>query len=262
MTLDHTRTGGGLGRSPIVALFLALLVLTASGGVGAATAGGPSVPVSATKSAWPALSRQQQQDLLPLQKDWASLSADRQQKWLEVAARMPFMTDEERERVRERMAEWARMTPAQRGQARLQFQEVRQWPSEDRQARWEAYLALSEQERAQLAGQAHRASAPQSDVGTGQKGQLPANSAKSNPVIPAPSALGSRKTVAPTVVQIRPGATTQLVSRTATPPAHHQPGMPKIAASAHFVDPMTLLPKRGPQAAAMAASAVDPAPQP
>ncbi len=167
---------------------------------------------------------------------------------------MPIMTDEERERVRERMAEWARMTPAQRGQARLQFQEARQWTSEDRQARWEAYLALSDDERTALAGQAKRsgeaASQPSSRMTAAPMGQT-----KKNTVTAPTHQLATPKTVGPTVVQIRPGATTQLVSRTNSPPAHHQPGLPKIAATGNFVDPLTLLPKRGPQAAAMAASA-------
>jgi len=41
------------------------------------------------------------------------------------------------------------------------------------------------------------------------------------------------------------------MSQPATPPAHHQPGMPKIAATEGFVDRSTLLPQRGPQGAAM-----------
>ena len=43
------------------------------------------------------------------------------------------------------------------------------------------------------------------------------------------------------------------------PPAHQPAGMPKIAATPEFVNRSTLLPKRGPQAAAVApASAVAP----
>ena len=248
------------GWSATLAL-LACMVLTL-GTAQVATADAIVAPASAGKTAWPSLSAQQQQALQPLQKDWASLSADRQQKWLEVAARMPIMTDDERERVRERMAEWARMTPAQRGQARLQFQEVRQLPSEDRQARWEAYLALSDRERASLAGQARSVVAQEPTVPTGKPPVAPLGSAKTNTVAPPTQQVTARKTVAPTVVQIRPGATTQLVSRPSSPPAHHQPGLPKIAATANFVDPLTLLPRRGPQAAAMASSSSDSSPQP
>jgi hypothetical protein len=85
---------------------------------------------------------------------------------------------------------------------------------------------------------------------------------KKHTVVAPAQTLSTRKTVAPTVVQIKPGATTQLVSRTLAPPAHQQPGMPKIAANEKFVDPLTLLPKRGPQAAAMLGSAADLPPSP
>ena len=211
-------------------------------------------PTSPGKTAWSSLSANERQALQPLQKDWDTLTGDRQKKWLEVAARMPIMADEERGRVRERMAEWARMTPAQRAQARLQFQEFRHWPSEDRQARWEAYLALSEKERAQFAGQAHRGAA-QTAKGSLERESIAAGSEpKTNLIASSPQGVVVKKSVAPTVVQIKPGATTQLISRTGTPPPHHQPGLPKIAATENFVDPLTLLPKRGPQAAAMAGS--------
>ena len=56
--------------------------------------------------------------------------------------------------VQQRMAEWARMTPAERGRARLTFQESKQLTREQKQARWEAYQALSEEERSALAARA------------------------------------------------------------------------------------------------------------
>jgi len=61
------------------------------------------------------------------------------------------MPAEERQRIQERMSEWARMTPEERGRARLQFQEARQISPQQRQARWDAYLALPEEERRALA---------------------------------------------------------------------------------------------------------------
>ncbi|TXC65911.1 hypothetical protein FSC37_07780 [Piscinibacter aquaticus] len=51
-------------------------------------------------------------------------------------------------------------------------------------------------------------------------------------------------------MQAAPGATTSLISKRPTPPAHQQPGLPKIAASPGFVDKQTLLPQRGAQGAA------------
>lgn len=219
--------------------------------------GSSALPASPGRVDWTSLSRTEKQALQPLQKDWHSLTPDRQKKWLEVAAKMPVMSDEERDRIRKRMAEWARMTPSQRTQARLQFQEFRQWPTEDRQARWEAYLALGEAERARLVGQAQRSKSAR-PAALPEGGPAPVRSEPKTNLIATPNlVIVNKKLVAPTVVQIKPGATTQLISRAVSPPAHHQPGLPKIAATSHFVDPQTLLPKRGPQAAAMAVSSGD-----
>ena len=212
-----------------------------------------SSPSASGRIAWHLLSARQQLALQPLQKDWSTLSSDRQQKWLEVAARMPTMTADERSRIQERMAEWARMTPYQRGQARLQFQEVRQLQAEDRQARWEAYLALTDDERTALAGQAKRAAPASPSVATPAATSSQGASKKSASVSAARHT-AAPQAVAPTVVQIKPGATTRLVSKTSSPPAHTQPGAPKIAGSGEFVDPLTLLPRKGPQAAVAAST--------
>src|SRR6185369_5618321 len=82
-------------------------------------------------------------------------------------------------------------------------------------------------------------------------------------VVPNPALTQPPKQVAPTMVQAAPGATTTLITRRPAPPPHQQTGMPKIAATPEFVNRSTLLPKRGPQAAAIAsapAAAARPAP--
>jgi Protein of unknown function (DUF3106) len=168
---------------------------------------------------WASLTPAQRQVLSPLQRDWSSIDANQREKWVEVAARFPTMPAEERQRLQARMAEWVSMTPAQRATARLQFQEVKRLPAEERQERWKAYQALSPEERGQLAQRAKPAA--------------------------------RSRVVAPTVVQARPGATTTTMTTRAAPPLHHQAGLPKIAATPGFVDPETLLPQRGPQGAAV-----------
>ncbi|MEO8836960.1 MAG: hypothetical protein ABI364_09500, partial [Caldimonas sp.] len=63
--------------------------------------------------------------------------------------------------------------------------------------------------------------------------------------------------------QARPGATTTLITRRPAPPPHQQTGMPKIATTPEFVNRSTLLPRRGPQAAAVESAGVTaPAPAP
>lgn len=188
---------------------------------------------------WAALSAAQQQALAPLQSRWSGIDADRKQKWLQVAERYPRLSVAERERLQQRMAEWARLSPEQRARARLQFQETRRLPPEERQARWDAYQALSEDERRALAERPARPPAEARRDGSGKRN------------IVQPVATPPRKLVAPTVVRARPGATTSPVTRPAAPPAHHQAGLPKVAATPGFVDRSTLLPQRGPQGAAV-----------
>lgn len=210
-----------------------------------------STPVRAPSGglAWSELSPAQQAALAPLAADWALIDRNRKEKWLEVAARFPAMPAAERERVLERMAPWANMTPTERGQARLKFQEARQLSPDDRSARWEAYQALPEDERREwaLRGPASAAAAASSPAAAKAAASQPA--AKRN-IVQAPKAHPT-KPVSPTVVQIRPGATTTLISKPARPPLHHQPGLPKIAATEGFVNPVTLLPRRGQQGNAL-----------
>lgn len=197
---------------------------------------------------WTSLSRAQKSVLAPLQRDWATIDPARKQKWLEVARRFPTMPEAERQRIQERMAEWARMTPSERGRARLQFQETRQLSPEDRQARWEAYRALPEDERQALAQKAKKPPPPKAAASSGSpEGRTAEASPKRNVVTPQRQA--PVKTVAPTLVQAKPGATTSLLTAKNPPPAHQQSGLPKIAATNDFVDPNTLLPQRGPQGA-------------
>lgn len=217
----------------VALLGLAALVLAAP-----ALADGPS---------WDSLNPAQRQILAPLRRDWPTIEATRKAKWLEVAARYPSLPPDERQRLQERMSAWARMTPAERTRARQQYQETRQLPVEEKQARWQAYQSLTEDERQALA---QRARPPAKADGADTPRPAARNgNRKSNVVVPAPAARAPL--VAPSVVNARPGATTTTLTTPATPPLHHQPGLPKIAATPGFVDQATLLPQRGPQGAAV-----------
>lgn len=212
---------------------------------------------------WSELTPAQRTALKPLERDWSSIEADRKQKWLQIAGRMPGMPSAERERVQARMTEWARLSPQQRGQARLNYQEAKQVPPQDRQARWEAYQALSAEQKRQLQAKAARP-VPPANPRTGttpaaRNDRMERAQAKSN-IVQNPSYAAPLKPVAPTVVQAQPGVSTTLMSKRPTPPAHQQTGLPKITATPGFVDKTTLLPQRGPQGAATrAASASAPA---
>lgn len=220
------------------ALLRAGLALLACMAVGLAAAqDGPS---------WASLTPAQQMALAPLQPQWATIDAARKTKWLVVAQRFPAMPAAERTRVQERMSEWARMSPSERGRARQNFQELRNLPTGDRQALWEAYRALPEEERVELAKRS-KPPAPRASEPT-------AAGAPKKPV-PVAQAQVTVKPVTPTVVQAKPGASTTLLTKPSTPPTHTQPGLPKIAATDTFVNKSTLLPRRGPQGAAVQSAA-------
>ena len=248
-------------------LFL-IAAATAAAVVGSAPASaqGPSAsaaPLAAPRTAvaagpaWQALSAQQRTVLAPLERDWGTIDAPRKVKWLEVANRFPAMPAADQQRVQERMADWARLTPAERGRARLSFQESKQLSPEQKQARWEAYQALPDEERKALASRAK----PVDERPRGAAAPVPAKDAASaattarattGPKAATPAPLA--KPVAPTMVQAKPGATTTLMTTPVLPPTHHRPGEPKIAAQPGQVNPATLLPRSGPQAAAAAAA--------
>jgi hypothetical protein len=48
------------------------------------------------------------------------------------------------------MKDWAKLTPQQRAQARLNFAEVQQVTVDERKTKWEAYQSLSTDERQEL----------------------------------------------------------------------------------------------------------------
>jgi len=230
-------------------------------------AAAPAVLQSEEGVRWQSLTSEQRATLAPLEREWPSIDALRKQKWIALAARFKTLRPDERARITARMSEWARLTPGERGQARLRFEEARVVPAPDRNARWQAYQALPADARQRLAARAASAAEPgRRDLPPGKTiagAREPRNGrdGKAN-VVPNPAALSTApRQVAPALVQASPGATTTPITRRPAPPAHQQTGMPKIAATPEFVSGSTLLPKRGPQAAAVTPAAVQPTAQ-
>lgn len=192
---------------------------------------------------WRALTPAQQSALAPLQSQWAQLDDARRDKWLDVAGKFASMPDDERARVQARMADWSHLSPAERGRARVQFQEAQRWSPSARQTRWEEYQSLhpearrvlSERWRLEAAARASKRPAP--------------SSAKRN-VVEAPLAPASpSQPASPITVRAQAGATSTLVSAQPAFRGAIHTGVPKVATTDAFVDPVTLLPRRGPQAA-------------
>lgn len=196
--------------------------------------------------AWSTLTPAQQHALRPLERDWAGIDAPRRRKWVEISERFATLPPAEQARVQSRMAEWAKLTPKERAEARLNFKEAQQVAPQDRKSQWEAYKALPPDQRKQLAERAEHKPAPAKG---NKEPDGNASDAKSS-IVPNTAYAARPKAVAPTVAQAQPGATTNLISKRPTPPTHQQTGLPKIATAPGLVDSATLLPKRGPQAAA------------
>lgn len=212
-----------------------------------------SLPTWAEGPEWNQLSAAQRGVLAPLQSAWSAMDGQRKDKWVELANRYPSLAPAEQQRIQSRMADWSQLPPSQRGQARLNFQEARQVPAEERQARWEAYRSLSEDQRRQLAERAAQRDAqrsqPQSVLGVGPPAPATAVQSKANLVPTQPDPSVAPKTVSPTTVQAGVGATTRPIAQRPAPAAHQPPGQPKISTQPAFVDSQTLLPRRGAQAA-------------
>ncbi|WP_168224758.1 DUF3106 domain-containing protein [Rhodoferax aquaticus] len=96
----------------------------------------------------------QRQALEPLAKSWDTLAAGHKRKWIVISQNFQSLNQAEQEKLHARMEEWASLKPADRTVARLNFAETKKIPSADRSTHWEAYQALSTDEKNQLASQA------------------------------------------------------------------------------------------------------------
>ena len=166
---------------------------------------------AATRPAWVELTPQQQQSLRPLASSWASLSEGQKRKWLAVSRNFPNMPMVEQQRLHSRMEGWVALSPQQRAQARLNFAETKDLSPEQKAAKWQAYQALSPEQKQKLA------------IGAKPKPMGAATAAK-----PVPA----KKLAATEISKPDAGASKD--------PAGHPA---RIAAAPHQVDHNTLLPQ-------------------
>jgi len=100
-----------------------------------------------TSRAWQQLSPLQKQALAPLGAQWSALSAQQQNKWLTLSQNFSRLSVAEQVTMHSRMADWVDLSPQKRNLARLNFNQLQSLPKEDKKAKWEAYQALSSQEK-------------------------------------------------------------------------------------------------------------------
>ena len=127
----------------------------------------PSTPASAPTTGkslasgpvWSQLTPSQQQALAPLASNWnTSMNEAQKRKWLEISKNHGALTPQAQATLNSRMIEWVALSPQQRAQARLNFGKTlelsRQLTPEEKKAKWEAYQALSPEEKQKLAATA------------------------------------------------------------------------------------------------------------
>ncbi len=106
------------------------------------------------RPSWAELSPAQQQALSPLATHWDRLSEERKRKWLVISKNFSSLSPAEQVKLHRRMNEWVGLSQQQRVQARQNFSEIKKLSPEQKAAEWEAYQALSADERRKLATQA------------------------------------------------------------------------------------------------------------
>jgi len=177
----------------------------------------PSAPKSSaptsTRPLWSELTPAQQVALKPLSANWNDLSEGRKRKWLTMSTNYPNMPSTEQAKLHDRMTEWVTLSVQQRNQARLNFAQAKAISPAEKQAKWQAYQALSPEEKHKLATK--------------------------QPPPPKGAALA-----------VKPDTSAQL-TKVPTSSKSAKPGQ-KIAAATHKIDQKTLLPHSEKAAAASA----------
>jgi hypothetical protein len=107
----------------------------------------------ASKPLWSELTPEQQQALEPLKQLWPTMREPHKRKWLALSRNFASHSKEEKSVLQGRMHEWAALTPQQRTFARLNYADVQRLSTDEKRAKWEAYQALSQEDKQKLAKQ-------------------------------------------------------------------------------------------------------------
>jgi len=103
---------------------------------------------------WNELTPRQQQALRPLATSWSTVDEPQKRKWLALSRNFSTLPLAEQIKLHSRMAEWATLSPKERIQARLNFAATKKVPVDEKLAKWQAYQALSPEEKRKLAASA------------------------------------------------------------------------------------------------------------
>ncbi len=113
-----------------------------------------AAPQVETGPGWETLTTPQKLALYPLAERWALISEAQKRRWLALAANFSALPEEEQAKFHDRMTDWASLSAQQRNQARLNYAVTNRLARDDKRAQWEAYQALSDEEKLALAASA------------------------------------------------------------------------------------------------------------
>ncbi len=105
---------------------------------------------SASAKDWSALTDSQKISLAPLESVWTNIPPVKKQKWLDMSAGYHLLSPEGQSTLHFRMKEWATLSKKQRGQVRQNFVQTKKLSPDDKQVKWQAYQALSPEEKLKL----------------------------------------------------------------------------------------------------------------
>ncbi|MET1115095.1 MAG: DUF3106 domain-containing protein [Comamonas sp.] len=141
---------------------------------------------------WGELSAAQQRVLQPLENRWSFMGEVQKSRWMLLADSFDTLPAPEQLKLRDRMVSWASLSAQQRSQARLNYALTNRMAPKDKWAQWEAYQALTEEEKRALAAKATAAR----PAGAGAAPALRPVPAKKLARVPAASASASISNVA------------------------------------------------------------------
>lgn len=107
--------------------------------------------ISVGKPEWSALTPAQQRALQPLAGKWSTIGESQKRKWIAISANYGSLAPTEQSKLHSRMTEWVSLSPQQRAQARLNFAQTQQLTPSQKAAKWDAYQALSDAKKRELA---------------------------------------------------------------------------------------------------------------
>jgi hypothetical protein len=170
----------------------------------------PQNKPAVSDASWLNLTDSQKKALAPLAPHWTQISPAQKNKWVTMSKNFDNLSAKEQATLQERMADWASLSPQQRAQARLTFNETKNIAADEKKTHWEAYQALSSEEKKKLAAQqktgiqgaATASQAPPSHkvMRLPGKSTPPAEPGKSTPAV-----VIDKKTLLPTTVAIPEG---------------------------------------------------------